>query len=142
MDTAGAPGTEAPADPAPIGKISSDWMSHANLAMLSHRSAFSLPSYKQIRAEEMARTEENRLVRQLVLARTRGQNVDAAARNQWLGTISLARGDRAMAENYFHRAEAELATDRVTAHHVDAIGLGDDPDAVNLHPNSGTATAY
>jgi|GEM_PF-2169901 len=142
MDTAAAPGTEAPADPAPIGKMSSDWMSHEDSSSISNEPSLGLPTENQIKAEERARLEENQLVRRLVLARTEGHDVDPAARNQWLGTISLARGDRTMAENYFHRAEVDLETGRTATRHVDALGLGSDPDAVNLAPNSGTATAY
>jgi hypothetical protein len=142
FDTAGAPGTEAPASPVPIGKISSDWMSHENAALISTRSTFSLPTRNQVQAEERARLEENQLVRQLALARSQGRDVDPAARNQWLGTVSLARGDRTMAENYFRRAEEDLRTGKSTTRHADALGLGDDPNAVNFHPNSGTATAY
>jgi hypothetical protein len=142
INTAGAPGTEAPAVPAPIGKMSSDWMSHEDIALISHEPTVSVPTENQIQAEEGVRLEENQLVRNLVLARTQSHDVDAAARNQWLGTISLARGDRAMAQNYFHRAEEDLQTDKAPSRHVDAQGLGEDPDAANLHPNTDTAAAY
>jgi hypothetical protein len=142
MDTAALPGSEAPASPAPVGKMSSDWMSHEDSALISQNSAFSLPTANRVQAEEQARLEESQLVRKLVLARSQGRNIDPAARNQWLGTISLARGDEAMAENYFHRAEVDLQTDQTARRHVDALGLGDDANAANLHPNTDTATSY
>jgi hypothetical protein len=142
MNTAAAPGTEAPADPAPVGKISSDWMAHENAALMSQHSGWYLPTQNQIRAEGQARLEENRLVRQLVLARVEGHDVDPAARNEWLGDVSLAQGDRAMAENYFHRSEEDLQSGKSTTRHVDALGLGEDRDAVNLNPNTDTATSF
>jgi hypothetical protein len=142
MDTAAAPGTEGPADPAPGGKISSDWMSHENVALMTQHSGFYLPTQNQIQAEHQARLEESRLVQRLVLARIEGHDVDPAARNEWLGDLSLSRGDRAMAENYFHRAEEDLQSAKSTTRHVDALALGEDADAVNLHPNTDTATSF
>jgi hypothetical protein len=139
-DTAGLPGTEAPQDPAPIGAISSDWMSHENAASRHH--ALSTAGHGQIQREKAARLEEEQLVRQIVRERVLGHNVDAAARQQWLGTISLARGDRTMAENYFHQAELDLKANRTASSHIDALGLGGDPNAVNLHPNTGVAVDY
>ena len=142
MDTAAAPGTVAPADPAPVGKISSDWMVHENAALMSQDSGFYLPTQNQIRAEDQARLEENRLVRQLVSARVEGHDVGSAARNEWLGDLSLARGDRTMAENYFHRAEQDLQSSKSPTQHVDALGLAEDPNAANLHPNTDTAASF
>jgi hypothetical protein len=142
MDTAARPGTEAPAIPAPVGKMDSDWMSHENSALMSNYEAWSLPTERQVQAEEKARLEENQLVRQLVVARSEGHDVDPAARNQWLGSISLAEGDRAMAENYFHRAEEDLQTDKTAIHHIDALGLGEDPDTANFHPNTDMVAHY
>jgi hypothetical protein len=141
-DTAGTPGTEAPASPAPISKISRDWMSHENSASTSNSQYVSSISQQQIAAEERARLEEARLVREIILARMQRHNADAAARNQWLGSISLARGNRAMAENYFRRAEADLRANVTTAHHTDALSLASDPDAVNMHPNDGVMADY
>jgi hypothetical protein len=142
LDTAAAPGTEAPSIPGPISEIDSDWMSHENRALMPNSGAWSLPTERQVRAEEKACLEENQLVHQLVVARSEGRDTDPAARNQVLGSISLAEGDRAMAENYFHKAEVDLRTDKTTTHNIDAIGLGDDPDAATMHPNTDMAAYY
>jgi hypothetical protein len=117
-------------------------MSHESSALTSHEDTLALPTRNQIQAEEKARVEETQLVRRLVWDHWRGRDVDPAARNQWLGTISLARGDWRMAENYFHRAEEDLQTGKTTTRHVDALGLGEDPNAVNLNPNSSATVAY
>jgi hypothetical protein len=142
MNTDTAAAIEAPAIPAPVGKLDSDWMSHENSALISNYEAWTLPTERQVLAEEKARLEENQLVRQLIVARSQGRDMDPAARIQWLGSISLAEGDRVMAENYFHRAEVDLQTDKTTTHHIDALGLGEDPDTANFHPNTDMVAHY
>lgn len=138
--SAGLPGTNAPASAAPIGSTESDWMSHEVATSTSH--AESTPLANEVKAEESARMEETELIRNIVAERAEGRNVDRAERQQWLGSISLARGERRMAKNYFQKAEADLKAARTTSSNVDAYGLDLTPDASNLHPNNGALVSY
>jgi hypothetical protein len=148
--SAGQPGTQAPASPAPIGAASSDYMANEG-ANGAKNSSMSGPAATN--SDIYARSLETRVERDLVAARARGMNVAKAQHQKWLGSMALSKGDRPGAVRHFQRAEDELRTEgfRVSSNGVQANDaqsnlnaneISQDPNAVNMHANNGANAAF
>jgi hypothetical protein len=101
---AGAPGTQAPASGAPPGAASSDWMSHEG----KHAATGQDNSPRATQSETQARRLQVQTGREITAARAQGKDVAQAARQRYLGSVALQKGDREGAIPYYRRAHAEL----------------------------------
>ena len=159
----GVPGTNAPADAAPLSAATSAWMSNepavpsrsessplsvgavvadqVNTLRYGQSSGPSITS-NQIDAEAEVRQLGTRLGRDLLAARARGVNIGVAIEQQRLGEISLAKGYRNMAAAYFRNGEEALAQESAPPPTNHAVTASLDPSGAQMNPNNGAIATY
>ena len=148
--SAGQPGTQAPASAAPIGTSTSDWMSAEGSNIAEHSSL--MPGPQDTQAEKQLRMREKTLERAIVAYRAYSYNVQPAAWEKWLGSESLARGDRIDATKHFDNAAMDLrklseaGPYALRSDHSDSALHGNQTsetmNAANMHSNRSSSSVY
>jgi hypothetical protein len=148
--SAGRPGTQAPASAAPIGTSTSDWMSKEGHSIAEHSSP--IPGPQDTQLEKQLRVQETTLERDIVAYRALGYSIQPAAWEKWLGSESLARGDRIDAAKHFQKAAmdlrqlAEAGQYALRSNHSYSTMHGNETseimNAANMHSNRTSSSVY